>query len=89
MALNEKHASKEFLVFKVKIFINKERFGSRKTKDCKRRDHKIKFFEEIKKSIRQPDLKALVLALYYYCGVKVKYGLLSKNLFQRKQQDGG
>ena len=46
------------LVFKVKNFINKERFGSRKTKECKRRDHKIKFFEEIK-NIRQPDFEAV------------------------------
>ena len=28
------------------------------------------------------------MALYYYCGDRVKYGLLSKNLFQRKQQHG-
>ena len=27
---------------------------------------------------------ALVLALHCYCGDKVKYGLLSKHLFQRK-----
>ena len=67
----------QFLV-KVKNFINKERCGSRKTKECKRRDHNIKLFEKIKKNIRQPDFKALVLALYYYCGDKVKYGPLSK-----------
>ena len=36
-------------------------------------------------SIQQPDFKALMLALYYYCGDKVKYGLLSNNLFQKKQ----
>ena len=79
MALSKKNMppkSFQFLV-KVKNFINKERCGSRKTKECKRRDHKIKSF------------KALVLALYYYCGDKVKYGLLSKNLFQRKQQHDG
>ena len=39
--------------------------------------------------MRQPGFKALVLALCYYCGDKVKYGLLSKKLFQRKQQLGG
>ena len=90
MALSEKkHASKEFLVFKVKNFINKERSGSSKTKECKRRDHEINFFEEIKKNIRQPGFKALVLALYYYCGDKIKYGLFSKNLLQRKQQHDG
>ena len=27
--------------------------------------------------------------MYYYCGDNVKYGLLSKKLFQRKQQHGG
>ena len=70
-----------------KNFINKERYGSHKINECKRYDHRIKLFEEIKKNIRQPDFKALVLALYYYCEDKVKYGLLSKNLFQRKQQD--
>ena len=48
----------------------------------------IKLVEEIKKNIGQPDFKALVLALYYYCWDNVKYGLLSKNLFQRKQQHG-
>ena len=73
----------------VKNFINKERRSSCKTKECKRRDHNIKLSEEIKKNIPQPDFKALVLALYYYCRDKVKYGLLSKNLFQRKQQRGG
>ena len=78
----------QFLV-KVKNFTNKERCGSHKTKECKRRDRKIKLFEEIKKNMQQPNFKALVLALYYYCGDKVKYGLLSKNLFQRKQQHGG
>ena len=77
------------ILVEVKNFINKEKCGSRKTKECKRRDHKVKLFEEIKKSIRQPDFKVLILPLYYYCGDKVKYGLLSKNLFQRKQQHGG
>ena len=78
----------QFLV-KVKNFISKERCGSRKTRECKRRDHKIKLFEEIKKNMRQPDFKALILALHYYCGDKVKYRFLSKNLFQRKKQHGG
>ena len=32
---------------------------------------------------------ALVLPLYCYCGDNVKYGLLSKHLFQRKRQYGG
>ena len=32
---------------------------------------------------------ALVLGLHCYCGDNVKYGLLLKQLFQRKQQDGG
>ena len=83
MALSEKKMppkSLQFLV-KVKNFINKGRCGSRKTKKYKRRDHKIKLFEEIKKNMKQPDFKALVLALNYYCRDKVKYGLLSKNLF--------
>ena len=31
---------------------------------------------------------ALVLVLHCYCGDMVKYGLLSKHLFQRKQQHG-
>ena len=58
MDLSKKHASKEFLVkVKVKNFINKmgrcwskERYGSRKAIECKRRDHKIKLVEEIKKN---------------------------------------
>ena len=32
---------------------------------------------------------ALVLALYCYCRDDVKYGLLSRHLFQRKWQYGG
>ena len=47
----------------VKNFINKERCGSRKTKECKRCDHKIKLVEEIKKNMQQPNFKTLVLAL--------------------------
>ena len=31
----------------------------------------------------------LVLALYYYCGDNVKYGLFSKNFIERKQKHGG
>ena len=50
---------------KVKNFINKERCGSCKTKECKNPDHKIKLFEKIRKNIRQLDFKALVSALYY------------------------
>ena len=48
-----------------------------KTKECKRRDHKIKLYEKIKKNI-QPDFKTLVLALCYYCGDKVKYEFTQK-----------
>ena len=51
--------------------------------------YKIKLFEEIKKNIRHPNLKALALALHYYFGDNVKYRLLSKNLIQRKQQHSG
>ena len=72
----------------VKSFINKEGCGSRKTKECKRHDHKIKSVGEIK-NIQQPNFKALVLAFYFYCGNNVKHVLLSNNLFQRKQQHGG
>ena len=80
---------KEFLVeVIVKKFSNKERSGNRKKKEWKIRDHKTKLVEEIKRNIRQSYFKALVLALYYYCGDNVKYGLLSKNLLQRKQQHG-
>ena len=31
----------------------------------------------------------LVLALHSYCGDNVKYGVLSKHLFQIKRQHGG
>ena len=56
--------SKEFLVkVIVKHFINEERCGSSKTKECKRCDHKIKWVEEIEKNIRKPNFKVLVLAL--------------------------
>ena len=34
-------------------------------------------------------LALLVLELHCYCGDTVKYGLISKHLFQRKQQYGG
>ena len=63
---------------KVPNFINKERCGSRITKECKRHDHKIKLVEEIKRNTQQPNFKALVLALFYYCGANIKYGFLSK-----------
>ena len=46
--------------------------------DCKRHDHKSKLVVEIKRNIREPNFEALVLALYYYSGDNVKYGLLSK-----------
>ena len=72
--------AKNFQLVLVKNFVNKERCGSRKTKERKRFDHKIKLVEEIK-NIRQPNFKASVLALYFYCGDNVKYRLLSKNLF--------
>ena len=52
-----------------------------KTKECKRRDHKL--VEEIKKNMRKPNFKASVLALYNYWRDRVKYALLSRNLFQR------
>ena len=32
---------------------------------------------------------ALILVLHCYCGDNVKYGPLSKHLFQRKRQYGG
>ena len=60
-----------------------------KRKTCKRCDHNIKLIEEIKNNIRQSNFEALVLTLYCYCGDNVKYRLLSKNLFQKKQQHGG
>ena len=47
-------------------------------KDVEVAKRKIKLVEEIKKNIRQPNFKALVLVLYYYCGDNVRYGLLSK-----------
>ena len=37
----------------VKNFINKERCGCRKTKECKRRGRKIKLVEEIKGTLMQ------------------------------------
>ena len=46
-------------------------------------------FPEIKNNIGQPNFETLVLALCCYCGDNVKYGVLSKILFQRKQQHGG
>ena len=54
--------------------------GARR-KSAKRWEHKIKLVE--------PSFKDLVLGLYYYCRDHVKYGLLSKNLFWRKQQYEG
>ena len=51
--------------------------------------HKILLVEEIKNNIQQPNFKGLILALYCYCGVNIKYRLLSRNLFQTKQQYGG
>ena len=52
-------------------YLNKERFVSRKTKQYKRCDHRIKLVEEIK-NIRQPNFKTSVLALYYYCADNIK-----------------
>ena len=46
-------------------------WNSQKIKECKKRYHKI---AQLRK----------VLALYCYCGNKVKFGLLSKHLIQRK-----
>ena len=87
MTLSVKGSSKEFLVkVIVKNFINKEICGKCKTKEWKKLDHKTKLVEELNKNIRQPSFKALVLALCYYCGDNVKYGLLSKKLFQRKEK---
>ena len=44
----KKHASKEFLKVIVRNFIKKERRESRKTKESKMRDRKIKIVQEIK-----------------------------------------
>ena len=42
------------------------------------------------RAITNPNFKALILAFYcYYCRDNIKYGLFSRNLFQRKQQHGG
>ena len=61
--MSKKHASKKFLVeVIVKNFINKKGCGSRKTKECKRRDSETKLVEEIKKNTRQSNFKALSLA---------------------------
>ena len=60
----------------VKNVLNRKRCRSCKTKD--KMLHKIKLVEENKKNIRQPNFKALVLVLYYYCGDNVRYELLSK-----------
>ena len=70
----------------VKKFITKERYGSRKTKKCKRCDHKIKLVEGIKKNIQQSNFKVSGLALYCYCGDTVKYGLLSLSLSKKMSQ---
>ena len=69
MALS-KNASNEFLVTvksQLEIFINKERCGSCKIKECKRSGHKL--VEEIKKNMRQPDFKKLQ---YKYCTITVE-----------------
>ena len=69
MALSKIHFSKELLV---KVIVK----NVARQKSAK--DVMIKLVEEIKKNIRQPNFKALVLGLYYYHGDNVKYGLLSK-----------
>ena len=85
-----------------KILINIEKVKSCKLKEQKIKSFKIrlsyiilnflnyiKLVEEIKNNIGQPNFETLVLALYCYCGDNVKYALLSKTSFQRKQQHGG
>ena len=52
-------------------------------------DHKINLVKKIKKNIRKPSFKVLVLKMCCFCGDNVKYRLLSNNLFQRKQQNDG
>ena len=69
MALSKIHFSKELLV---KVIV--KNVARRKSA----KDVMIKLVKEIKKNIRQPNFKALVLGLYYYHGDNVKYGLLSK-----------
>ena len=51
---------------------------SQDERECKRRDHKIKLVEEIRKVYNSLILKLVVLALYYYCGDNVKCISLKK-----------
>ena len=54
---------------------------------CKRRNHKIKLVEEIKKNIRQLNFKVLVLELYCFCVDNVKYRLLSKKTSSKESNN--
>ena len=68
-----------------------------KTKDRKKRNHKISYeslSSKVYNSLIQGSLtsllcfETLVLAMHCYCGDNVKYQLLSKHMFQRKQHYG-
>ena len=69
-----------------------------KSKECKKLYYKKKSATKVfevcmsivyDSFVLELSIIALVLALHCYCGDKVKYGLLSKHLFQGKCQYGG
>ena len=66
-----------------------------KNKECKKCYHKKSQLQKFSSMYKYSKALfwnlalALVLALHCYCGDNVKYRLLSKLLFQRKQQNGG
>ena len=80
-----------------KKIIYKEKYMSCKTKDRKKRNHKISYeslSSKVYNSLIQGSFtsllcfETLVLAMHCYCGDNVKYQLLSKHMFQRKQHYG-
>ena len=62
------------------------RIKTTKWKSLKKRNHKVKMVKKIqnKYNIRQLCFETLLLALHYYSGDNVKYGILAKHLLQRK-----
>ena len=69
-------------------FIKKNIEQSQNEKLCETKsENKSSFFKKFNKwDIREHQFGTLISTLYCYCEDKVKYGLLSKHVFQRKQQ---
>ena len=89
----KKHAFRYVQSFSIKNSL-REVWGSQKIESVKNIIQLQKFFKSVQVQYMialfwNLALALLVLELHCYCGDTVKYGLISKHLFQRKQQYGG